>query len=78
MALEEAGAMHDFLVADWNADGCPGLIAFILQEETALNLTLGFYEFKVADWTRNGRLDFVGSKKWSTGTNSIEVHIIAG
>ncbi|KFA70136.1 hypothetical protein S40285_10434 [Stachybotrys chlorohalonatus IBT 40285] len=34
-ALEETGAMHDFLVADWNADRCPGLIAVRKSDSTS-------------------------------------------
>lgn len=51
---------------------------FILHSETALHRTDGTFEFAVADWTRNGRLDLVAIKKRNTGSNSTEVHIMAG
>ncbi|KAH7115447.1 hypothetical protein B0J13DRAFT_572157 [Dactylonectria estremocensis] len=51
---------------------------FILHSETALYRTLGMFEFMVADWTRDGRLDLVAIKKRNTGSHSTEVHIMAG
>jgi len=51
---------------------------FILHSETALHRTDGTFEFAVADWTRDGRLDLVAIKKRNTGSNSTEVHIMAG
>ncbi|KAH7115471.1 hypothetical protein B0J13DRAFT_459659, partial [Dactylonectria estremocensis] len=51
---------------------------FILHSETALHRTLGMFEFMVADWTRDGRLDLVAIKKRNTGSHSTEVHIMAG
>jgi hypothetical protein len=50
---------------------------FILHSETALHRTDGTFEFAVADWTRDGRLDLVAIKKRNTGSNSTEVHIMA-
>ncbi|KAJ9654090.1 hypothetical protein H2198_006829 [Neophaeococcomyces mojaviensis] len=51
---------------------------FILHSETALHSTNKNFEFAVADWTRDGRPDLVAIKKKNTGTNSTEVHIMAG
>ena len=51
---------------------------FILHSGTALHRTDGMFEFAVADWTRDGRPDLVAIKKRNTGTNSTEVHIMAG
>ncbi|KIL92404.1 hypothetical protein FAVG1_04815 [Fusarium avenaceum] len=100
--LHETDETWDFAVADWNADGCPDLVAvkmandenicssvhvlsgasnyqhFILHSEIPLYDTLGMFEFMVAEWTRNGRLDLVGIRKSKTGTTSTEVHIMAG
>ncbi|KAI3572531.1 hypothetical protein IWW34DRAFT_763272 [Fusarium oxysporum f. sp. albedinis] len=51
---------------------------FILHSETALHRTLGMFEFMVADWTRDGRLDLVAIKKRNTASHSTEVHIMGG
>lgn len=51
---------------------------FILHSETALHKTDGRFEFVIADWTRDGRPDLVAVKKRNTGSNSTEVHIMAG
>jgi hypothetical protein len=58
--------------------GASGYKNFILHSDTALHKTDGTFEFAVADWTRDGRLDLVAFKKKFTGTNSTEVHIMAG
>ncbi|SPJ91069.1 related to beta transducin-like protein [Fusarium torulosum] len=50
---------------------------FHLHAELPLYETLGMYEFMVAEWTRNGRLDLVGIRKSKTGTHSTEVHIMS-
>lgn len=51
---------------------------FILHSETALHKTDGTFECTVADWTRDGRPDLVAIKKRNTGSNSTEVHTMAG
>jgi hypothetical protein len=58
--------------------GMLGFRDFLLQSGTALHQTDGTFAFAVADWTRDGRPDLVAIKKRGTGTNSTEVHILAG
>lgn len=43
------------------------------QHETGLE-----YDFQVADWNRDGYQDLIIIKKYNTGTNSTEVHILSG
>jgi hypothetical protein len=58
--------------------GMLGFRDFLLQSGTALHQTDGTFALAVADWTRDGRPDLVAIKKRGTGTNSTEVHILAG
>ncbi len=51
---------------------------FILHSGTALHRTDGIFDFALADWTGDGRPDLVAIKKRNTGTDSTEVHILAG
>ncbi|KAK3686690.1 hypothetical protein LTR37_019570 [Vermiconidia calcicola] len=51
---------------------------FLLQTDTALHKTDGTFDFAMADWDRTGPPDLVAIKKTGTGTNSTEVHVLAG
>uniref|UniRef100_A0A8H7NI68 Peptidase M43 pregnancy-associated plasma-A domain-containing protein n=1 Tax=Bionectria ochroleuca TaxID=29856 RepID=A0A8H7NI68_BIOOC len=51
---------------------------FILQTGTALHETDNTFDFAMTDWNGDGRPDLVAIKKSRTGTNSTEVHILAG
>ncbi|KAF9767982.1 hypothetical protein IL306_014778 [Fusarium sp. DS 682] len=51
---------------------------FILQTDSALLKTDKIFDFAITDWNGNGRPDLVAIKKSNTGTNSAEVHILAG
>lgn len=51
---------------------------FILHSGTALHETWGEYTFEVADWNRDGRADLIAVKKYGTGTNSMEMHVLSG
>ncbi|KAH6869554.1 hypothetical protein B0T10DRAFT_281052 [Thelonectria olida] len=51
---------------------------FILQTGTALHETDSTFDFAMADWNGDGRPDLVAIKKSNTGTNSTEVHTLAG
>jgi hypothetical protein len=51
---------------------------FMLHAEIPILDALGMFEFMVAEWTRNGRLDLVGIRKSKTRTHSTEVHIMTG
>jgi hypothetical protein len=51
---------------------------FILHSEMTLHETDGTFEFMVTDWTRTWRPNLVAIKKKNTGSNSTEVHIMAG
>ncbi|KAB8067088.1 hypothetical protein BDV29DRAFT_163766 [Aspergillus leporis] len=50
----------------------------LTQTSTALHNTDKSFDFAVTDWDGTGRPDLVAIKKRNTGTNSTEVHIIAG
>lgn len=50
----------------------------LLQTDTALHNTDGTFDFALADWDRTGRPDLVAIKKKNTGTQSTEIHILAG
>jgi hypothetical protein len=50
----------------------------LAQTSTALHNTDKTFDFAMTDWDGNGRPDLVAIKKRNTGTNSTEVHIIAG
>jgi hypothetical protein len=100
-ALHETDSKWDFVVADWNGDGKPDLVAikkrettakrtevhvlsgassfqeFILRAETPLFRSHGLFEFAVADWSRNGKLDLIALKKKETATNTTEVHVMS-
>ncbi|KAF1993611.1 HET-domain-containing protein [Amniculicola lignicola CBS 123094] len=51
--------------------------SFLLHSETGIHETdSSVYEFALADWMRDGKVNVVGIKKRNTGTNSTEVHIL--
>ncbi|KAF4151233.1 hypothetical protein CNMCM6069_004219 [Aspergillus lentulus] len=51
---------------------------FLLHTGTALHTTDETFAFAMADWDGTGRPDLFAVKKRNTGTNSTEMHIIAG
>ncbi|OAL52539.1 FG-GAP repeat domain-containing protein [Pyrenochaeta sp. DS3sAY3a] len=51
---------------------------FILQTGTALHPTGANFEFGVADYNRDGKLDLFAFKKSNTGSLSTEVHVLSG
>ncbi|KAH7371559.1 FG-GAP repeat domain-containing protein [Pyrenochaeta sp. MPI-SDFR-AT-0127] len=52
---------------------------FILQTGTGLQETsTSQFDFLLADWDGDGKLDLVAIKKYGTGTRSTEVHILSG
>ena len=51
---------------------------FLVQTGTLLHETGDNFEFKVADWNRDGYQDIIAIAKNQTGTKSTEVHIISG
>ncbi|KAL7914424.1 hypothetical protein GGI35DRAFT_476241 [Trichoderma velutinum] len=58
--------------------GASNFQEFIMQIGTALYNTDNTFGFKMTDWNGNGRPDLVAIKKSRTGSNSTEVHILAG
>ncbi|KAM0469473.1 hypothetical protein ACHAPX_010494 [Trichoderma viride] len=58
--------------------GASNFQEFIMQTGTALYNTDNTFDFKITDWNGNGRPDLVAIKKSRTGSNSTEVHILAG
>jgi Ser-tRNA(Ala) deacylase AlaX len=58
--------------------GASNFKSFLLHSGTALHKTDGTFDFAMTDWNGTGRPDLVAIKKRNTGTNSTEVHIMAG
>ncbi|OQD77414.1 hypothetical protein PENANT_c104G07427 [Penicillium antarcticum] len=52
--------------------------SLLAQTSTALHNSDKTFDFAMTDWDRNGHPDLVAIKKRNTGTNSTELHIIAG
>ncbi len=52
--------------------------SFLLQTGTALHETGDNWEFLLGDYNQNKKLDLYCIKKYNTGTNSTEVHILNG
>jgi hypothetical protein len=59
-------------------DGATNYSTFLLHTGTMLHETGDNFEFEVADWNRDGRMDLVAIKKNATGTGSTEVHVYDG
>jgi hypothetical protein len=51
---------------------------FLVNTGTPQHETWYEYDFQVADWNRDGYQDLIIIKKYNTGTNSTEVHILSG
>lgn len=51
---------------------------FALHIATAFPETGAEYEFKVADWDRDGKPDLIGIQKANTGSGTTEIHILSG
>lgn len=51
---------------------------FLLNTGTPQHETWNEYDFQVADWDRDGYQDVIIIKKYNTGTNSTEVHVLSG
>ena len=52
--------------------------SFLLQTGTALHETGDNWEFLLGDYNQNKKLDLYCIKKYNTGTNSTEVHVLDG
>ena len=59
-------------------DGSTNFKTFLLQTTTALHETGENFQFLLGDYNKNGTLDLYCIKKWNTGSNSTEVHILNG
>jgi threonine dehydrogenase-like Zn-dependent dehydrogenase len=59
-------------------DGATNFSTPLLHTGTALHETGDNFEFEIADWNRDGRLDIVALKKNATGTATTEVHVLNG
>ncbi|WP_169331077.1 FG-GAP repeat domain-containing protein [Deinococcus gobiensis] len=60
------------------ASGNSNYQQYIYNIATTLSGVDDTFEFNIADWNRDGRLDLIAVKKRNTGTNRVEIHVLDG
>jgi hypothetical protein len=59
-------------------DGSTNFSGWMLHTGSAIRDDYGNFDYKFADWNRDGWIDAFAIKKSSTGSNSTEIHILDG